>query len=126
MKKTFKLIMLLLMLLSTQVMAQEKIVRTVRYSLNNADASFANVLRRALGSEFYKVDSLVLYQDIKFPDDWAAALADCCENGSLTGIDMSHCYVRDIPAGAFQPRIVNSAPSRNADEGDADLCLVYT
>lgn len=121
MKKTFELIMLLLSMLSTQVMAQEKMVRTVRYSLNNADASFANVLRRALGSELYKVDSLVLYQDIRFPEDWCAALADCCENGRLTGIDMSHCYVREIPAGAFLPGTVNAAPGMNAAEGDVNI-----
>ena len=121
MKKTKTLLFFLSMMVTMVVTAQDKIVRTVSYSIGDGE-SFATVLKNTLGNSLYKVDSLNVVCSGRIPSDWADALRDCCKNGRLTGINMSRCeYIKEIPAGAFMSQIVNSAPAKSSEESGTYL-----
>lgn len=93
-------------------------VKGIYYGIGSGD-SFRTALKRALGDDLYKVDSLVISTGALLPYDWTSALLDCCENGRLTGIDMSQCrYETEIPSAAFLPTMVNGAPRKSEDNGD--------
>ena len=117
MKKTKAFMLSLMMMLSTAAVAKEPIVGIVDYS-KSVGSSFAELLRNTLGDRVYTVDSLVIYNSgYELPLDWTDALRECCENGSLTGINLSQCQLlTEIPAGAFMSSKVNSAPAKSSAE----------
>ena len=119
MKKTIALIALLSMLMAATAMGQEKMVRHIKYE--NYGESFRTFLTRTLGSDLYQVDSLVISQTATMTDDWADALLYCCENGRLTGINLTECtYLTEIPAMAFMSSMINAPRKATAEDGDND------
>ena len=119
MKKKITLVFLLAAFMAATATAQEtKLVKGIYYGIGSGD-SFRTALKRALGDDLYKVDSLVISTGALLPYDWTSALLDCCENGRLTGIDMSQCrFETEIPSAAFLPTTVNGAPRKSEDNGD--------
>ena len=116
MKKTLTLVMLLAMATASPLFAQEKKIKVI----NNFPTVGDTGLDMALGADRYTIDSLVFTE---FPDidreECFRLLRDCCEKGRLTGIDMRCCnFVREIPANAFTPSIINSKPRKTGDGGE--------
>lgn len=124
MKKKITLMLLLSALMTATATAQEtKLVKGIHYGIGS-DNNFRTELKRVLGDDLYRVDSLVISADVHLPYGWTSALLDCCENGRLTGIDMSQCrYETEIPSAAFLPTMVNGAPRKSADGGNGSLYM---
>ena len=116
MKKTLTLVMLFAMTTATSLFAQEKKIKVI----NNFPTVGDTGLDMALGADRYTIDSLVF---TKFPEidmeKCFSLLRDCCEKGRLTGIDMRCCnFVREIPANAFMPSVINGKPRKTDDGGE--------
>lgn len=116
MKKTLTLVMLFTMATVPSLFAQEKNIKVIYNFPTVGDRG----LDMALGTDRYTIDSLVFTD---FPDldmeECFALLRDCCEKGRLTGIDMRCCnFVREIPANAFTPSVINGKPRKTDSEGE--------
>ena len=85
MKKTITFIVLFTMLMAAAAIAQEKKIKVIEYY----GGGFDEVLKYQLGNDRYEIDSIVLISKTGLGKNWEAYLRDCCENGRLTGIDMS-------------------------------------
>ena len=117
MKKKITLMFLLSMLMAAT--AQAKTVRQITYAPYSG--SFKQFLINSLGGWRYRVDSLVISQTNALPDDWAEELRDLCENGRLTGIDLTGCkFLKEIPDMAFMSTMINGAPRKATAEDGGD------
>ena len=85
MKKTLAFIVLFTAFMSVVSMAQEKKTKVIEAN----GSGYPNTLESRLGNDRYEIDSIVIISDYGFDDDAMELLRDCCENGRLTGIDMS-------------------------------------
>ena len=101
MKKTITFIVLFTMLMAAAAIAQEKKIKVIEYH----GGGFDEVLKYQLGNDRYEIDSIVLISETGLGKNWEAYLRDCCENGRLTGIDMSrYTGLLGITSGAFMSR----------------------
>ena len=64
-----------------------------------------NSFEKSLGSDWAEIDSLVI-KDLYYTleEKEFRLIRKCCEEGRLSGIDMSLCHNREIPANALSPQ----------------------
>lgn len=116
MKKTLTLIMMLIATMS--VSAQEKNIKVV----SSYNWTSGKTFEQALGPDKYEIDSLVVIDQTSVGDEEFRVIHDCCENGRLTGVDLSGASIAGlkIPAYAFYPSLVNGKPHKESENIDEE------
>ena len=91
--------------------AAEKKIFTAKVGFNSYPQSLDEVFSQS-GEDRYAIDSLIVIGRLTEKD--FAVMSSCCQQGHLTGIDMSMCWMPNgcIPSKAFSPSKVNAVASK--------------